>query len=284
MNVKTWAKNLVTAKPFEVFISIVIVVNCLFIGIETYFHNPKIYITQQIALSIFIFEIILRFIAADGIKSFFKNGWNVFDLSLIIISLVPESLFAHPAAITSLRILRVFRVLRLVRAAPEIKLIINVLIRSFSALTYNALFFCIFLYLFAIIGVTLFKLPAVNAQTPPEIILAMKEMKTIAPNSPENAPEPYGTLHESMFTLFRIMTGDDWTDMRYNLLKAYELKLIHVPPFIITVFHIMWFCLSAFLLLNLVVGAIVNNYQVIMEEMRKKKESKLPENQNTTNT
>lgn len=272
MSIKSWAKSITAAKRFETFIAIVIVVNCLFIGLETYLNNPKIYITQQIALSIFIVEIILRFIAADGIKAFFKSGWNVFDLSLIIVSLVPESLFAHPAAITSLRILRVFRVLRLVRAAPEIKLIINVLIRSFSALTYNALFFCIFLYLFAIMGVTLFKLPVVNAQTPPSVVQAMEQLKTVAANTPENSPEPYGTLHESMFTLFRVMTGDDWTDIRYNLLKASEFKLIHTPAFLITAFHVMWFCLSAFLLLNLIVGAIVNNYQVIMDEMKKKKE------------
>lgn len=273
MSIGSWAKSFVTAKPFEIFISVVIVVNCLFIGVETYFHNPKIYITQQIALSIFIAEIILRFIAAQGVKVFFKSGWNVFDLSLILVSLVPESLFAHPAAVTSLRILRVFRVLRLVRAAPEIKLIINVLIRSFSALIYNALFFIIFLYLFAIMGVTLFKLPQVNASSSPAVMESMKTMSLIAPNAPGNSPEPYGTLHESMFTLFRVMTGDDWTDIRYNLLKASELKLIHAPAFVITAFHVIWFCLSAFLLLNLVVGAIVNNYQVIMDEMRKKRDA-----------
>jgi voltage-gated sodium channel len=271
MSIRSWAKNIVTARWFEIFIALVIVVNCVLIGVETYLNNPKIYITQQMALGIFIIEIALRFLARKDTKSFFKSGWNVFDLSLILISLVPEGLFSHPAAIMSLRILRVFRILRLVRTAPEIKLIISVLARSFSSLTYNALFFCIFLYLFAIIGVTLFKLPAVNAQTPTETAHKMAELRGLAPNSPEISPEPYGTLHESMFTLFRVMTGDDWTDVRYNLLEASKLKLIHAPPFVVTVFHIMWFCLSAFLLLNLVVGAIVNNYQVIMEEMKKKK-------------
>lgn len=271
MSIKDWAKHIVTARAFEIFISIVIVVNCLFIGLETYLNNPRIYITQQIALSIFIVEIILRFIASGSIKSFFKSGWNIFDLSLVLISLIPESLFAHPAAITSLRILRVFRVLRLVRTSPEIKLIISVLVRSFSALTYNAVFFLIFLYLFGIMGVTLFKLPVVNAQTPPDIVSAIEKLHEVSPNTPQNSPDPYGTLHESMFTLFRVMTGEDWTDIRYNLLEASKLKLIHIPSFVITAFHILWFCLSAFLLLNLVVGAIVNNYQVIMEEMRRKK-------------
>jgi voltage-gated sodium channel len=271
MNIKERAKKIVTSKVFEIFISMVILVNCILIGVETYLHNDKIYVTQQIALVIFIFEIILRFLAREDMKSFFKNGWNIFDLSLIMISLIPGSIVSHPGAVMALRVLRVFRVLRLVRTSPEIKLIISVLARSFSSLLYNALFFLIFLYLFAIIGVTLFKIPVVDAQTSPVVMEAMEKYKAIAPNEPQDAPEPYGSLHESMFTLFRIMTGDNWTVIRYNLLHASELKLIHTPPFVITGFHIMWFCLSAFLLLNLVVGAIVNNYQVIMEEMKNKK-------------
>jgi voltage-gated sodium channel len=271
MNIKVFCKNITSSKRFEIFIGFVIVLNCILIGVETYLNNPKIYITQQIALGIFVVEIVLRFFARDGVRSFFSNGWNIFDLSLILVCVIPEGLFANPAAIMSLRILRVFRVLRLIRASNEIKLIIAVLIRSFSALIYNALFFAIFLYLFAIIGLTLFKLPVINAQTAPDTVEKMKYFSLSAQNSPANSPDPYGNLHESMFTLFRVMTGDDWTDIRYNLIEASNFKLIQTPAFIITAFHILWFCLSAFLLLNLVVGAIVNNYQVIMEEMRKKK-------------
>ena len=75
-----------------------------------------------------------------------------------------------------------------------------------------------------------------------------------------------------MFTLFRALTGDDWTDLRYNLIVASKYGFIHVPPVVITVFHVTWFILAAFLLLNLVVGAIVNNYQVVMEQSKKEKE------------
>ena len=96
-----------------------------------------------------------------------------------------------------------------------------------------------------------------------------------APNSPEVSPDPYGTLSESMFTLFRALTGEDWTDLRYNLVHASKLKLIPVPPVVITSFHVIWFILAAFLLLNIVVGAIVNNYQVIMEETWRKEEREL---------
>ena len=51
-----------------------------------------------------------------------------------------------------------------------------------------------------------------------------------------------------------------------------------MSPIVITLFHVLWFTLSAFLLLNLVVGAIVNNYQLAIqeaeEEEKKEREEK----------
>lgn len=261
------ARRLVSSKLFEWFIIVVIVVNSVLIGVETYFTTPSMHLIQQIALGIFTFEIIAKWIAKDSVKSFFSDSWNVFDLSIVIVSFIPESIFSEAGMITAIRVLRVFRVLRLFRTAPEIKLIVSVLTRSFSALTYNALFFIIFMYLFGIIGVTLFKLPtAENAD--PATATALAKYAELAPNAPTIAPDPYGTLGETMFTLFRVLTGEDWTDIRYNLIKANELGLIHSSDTVITMFHVIWFILSAFLLLNLLVGAILNNYQVIMEEQK----------------
>lgn len=278
------AKKLADSKIFEIFIILVIIVNSVLIGVETYFTTPLIHGIQSAALYIFTFEIIVRWIAKDSVKSFFSDGWNVFDLSIVIVSFIPESMFSEAGMVTAIRVLRVFRVMRLFRAAPEIKLIVSVLIRSFSALSYNALFFFIFMYLFSIIGVTLFKLPdAANAS--PEVAAKLTEYAELAPNAPTIAPDPYGTLGETMFTLFRILTGEDWTDIRYNLILANEMGLIHSSETIITTFHIMWFILSAFLLLNLLVGAILNNYQVIMDEqkqLKKKQEEEAAEAEKAT--
>jgi len=268
-NIKQLSRNLIDKKWFEVAIIIVILVNCVLIGVETYHTDNTIHLVQNIILGIFTFEIVIRFIARDSIKSFFQSGWNVFDLSLVLISYIPESLFEGSSTIMVIRVLRVFRVLRLLRTSSEIKLIIAVLTKSFSALFYNALFFFIFLYLFAIIGVSLFRLPSYENM---DTIQQQKfvEMMSKAPHAPECSPDPYGTLTESMFTLFRALTGEDWTDLRYNLIVAHEYGFIHTPVWVITSFHVIWFILAAFLLLNLVVGAIVNNYQVIMEESRQK--------------
>lgn len=271
LQIKQSCRNLIGQRWFELTIVAVILINSFLIGVETYTVNSTILLIQHIILGIFTFEIIVRFIARDDIKSFFKSGWNVFDLSLVLISYIPENIFEGSSTIMVIRILRIFRVLRLLRTSDEIKLIIAVLSKSFSALFYNGIFFFIFLYLFSIIGVSMFRLPAYESLSPAEQE-KFTELMTIAPNSPECSEDPYGTLSESMFTLFRALTGEDWTDLRYNLIKAHEYGFVHASPTVITSFHVIWFIIAAFLLLNLVVGAIVNNYQVIMEESRKEKE------------
>ena len=262
---------MIAAKWFELFIIAVILVNCILIGVETYGHHSGIALVQTIILGIFTFEIVVRFIARDSLKSFFVSGWNNFDLLLVLISYIPESLFSNVSVVMVLRVLRIFRVLRLLRTSPEIKLIVSVLTKSFSALFYNGVFFFIFLYLFAIIGVSLFRLPAYDSLDADGKV-RYEQYVAEAPNSPVSSPDPYGSLAESMFTLFRVLTSDNWSVLNYNLIKANDLKLVHVTPAVITSYHVVWFILSAFLLLNLVVGAIVNNYQIIMDETRRQKE------------
>lgn len=266
--VKAFSKKLTEAKWFDLSITTIIIINSLLIGVETYVTNDIITLIQNVILGIFTLEIILRFIAADSIKEFFKGGWNNFDLILVLIGYIPTSMIANASMLMALRVLRVFRVLRLLRAAKEIKIMITVLIKSMSALFYNIVLFVIFVYLFAIIGVSVFKLPDPNTLNQEQAV-KYEQLMQVAPNAPTCSPDPYGTLDEAMFTLFRALTGEDWTDLRYNLVVASEYDLIHVSPTFVTSFHVLWFILSAFLLLNLVVGAIVNNYQLAIDETNK---------------
>lgn len=141
--------------------------------------------------------------------------------------------------------------------------------RSFSAMFYNVILFVIFVYLYAIIGVSLFKLPNPDTLNGEERV-RYEQFVEVAPNAPSNSPDPFGTLDEAMFTLFRELTGEDWTDLRYNHITASEYGVIDVSPTTINVYHISWFVLAAFLLLNLVTGAIINNYQTVMDESKQK--------------
>ncbi|MDY4943309.1 MAG: ion transporter [Candidatus Limisoma sp.] len=104
--------------------------------------------------------------------------------------------------------------------------------------------------------------------------LHYEQFVKIAPNAPANSPDPFGSLDEAMFTLFRELTGEDWTDLRYNHITASNLGVIKVNPTVINIYHISWFVIAVFLLLNLVTGAIINNYQTVKEENDLKEKQK----------
>lgn len=264
--------DIITHRWFEIAITLVIITNSILIGVETYHSNTVIARIQSVILFIFTMEIAMRFLAAPSVKEFFKDGWNIFDLLLVVVGYIPENIFEGSSSIMAIRVLRVLRVLRLLRASAEIKVIITVLLKSTSAMLYNVLLFGIFIYLFAILGVGMFKLPDPSTLSG-EPLQKYERLMEIAPHSPSNSPDPFGTLGESMFTLFREVTGEDWTDLRYNHITAYELGLIKTPPVVINIFHISWFIISVFLLLNLITGAVINNYQLVMNKEDRKHHS-----------
>lgn len=268
---KSFCRSLTENKIFELTIAAIIIVNSILIGVETAVSSEAITVVQKIILGIFTFEILARFIAADSTKEFFASGWNLFDLTLVVIGYIPTSIITNPSALMALRVIRVFRVLRLLRVSQEIKLIISVLLRSLVSMFYNIILFVIFIYLFAIIGVGLFRMP--NVESASEQVKAnYEEYCQTASNVPQCAPDPFANVGEAMFTLFRELTGDAWADVRYNSMQAYELGLINTSPMIINLFHITWVVLSAFLLLNVVTGAIINNYQEVLDDKHKNKE------------
>lgn len=271
--IKEIASSIAYNKGFELFITGIIILNSVLIGVETYTDNLTVKMIQQGILYIFTFEILMRFIAAESIKEFFCDGWNVFDLMLVLIGYIPETLFASASMMTALRVLRVFRILRLLRASKEIKLIVTVLVKSMTSMFYNLVLFLIFVYLYAIAGVSMFRLPNPSTLEGEQLANYEKYME-VAPNAPSNSPDPFGDLGEAIFTLFRELTGEDWTDLRYNHITASEYGLIHVNSAVITTYHVSWFCLAAFLLLNLVTGAVINNYQIAIDEEDEKKKDK----------
>src|SRR5574344_772743 len=252
-NIASIMQKITTSKLFESSIMVVIFINCIVIGLETYDKNYIYDLVNTICLVIYTIEILMRFVARSSLKQFFSSGWNLFDLFVVVVSYIPDDISTNSGVIAAIRVLRVFRILRLFKSSMELRLIISVMIRSMKSLTYNALVMLIFMYVFAVAGVMFFRLPDASTAT----------------NAPSNSDDPYGTLSESLFTLLRCMTGEDWTDLRYNLVTASRMDLIPVSPWVVTFYHIIWFVFAAFLLINLVVGAVINNYQIIMDEEKK---------------
>lgn len=228
-------RDLVQSAPFNNFIVAVILVNAVLIGLSTYLSDATalraIAAIETICIVIYLVEILLRFAARDSTAAFFRDGWNIFDIVIVVAALIPASNGIGPV----LRILRVFRVLRLVKAIPELRLIVTVLLRSVASMKYVALLATILFYVYAVIGVKLF-------------------------GNDGHPMQPYfASIHEACFTLFRILTGDDWTQMRYELAQAGH------PLGAFTAFQVSWIVVATFLLVNLIVGAVINNYQKVQD-------------------
>ncbi|MDR1497333.1 MAG: ion transporter [Puniceicoccales bacterium] len=300
LTVKKFCRTLTTSRPFELVIIGIILVNTVLTGIDPHEQMPVLRLVQRVILGMFTVEIIFRFLARKDISSFFKDGWNLFDLSLVILGWIPEGLFVGSHQLVLFRAIRVVRVLRLLRISDELRLIVGVLVKSFKSLFYNAVFFFTFMYLFAILGVILFRVQipeerGVSKEKIAEYETLKKKLKDDMPEKFDDAAlallanydnfhredpnaganvDPYDNVPEAMFTLFRIATGDDWTIVPYGLRIAYTRGLIASNSTVITFYHVTWFALAVFLLLNLLLGAIVNNYEMIMDEMKGKRFAK----------
>ncbi|GBL05166.1 ion transporter [Glaciecola sp. KUL10] len=223
-------------KAFEAFVIAVIIVSALEIGAKTYeLGEIGLLITQYMDLFItlfFLFEITIRFVAEEDKKSFFKSGWNVFDTLVVIISLIPidESEMALLA-----RLVRIFRVLRMISIIPELRVLINSLLKAMPQLGYVMLLLFIIFYIYAAIGSFLFK---------------------------DINPVLWGDIGISMLTLFRVMTFEDWTDIQYETMAVYKMSWIYYLTFIF---------LTAFAFLNMVIGIVVG----VMESENKAEREKV---------
>ena len=71
-------------------------------------------------------------------------------------------------------------------------------------------------------------------------------------------------------TLFSITLGYEWWQTRNTLEKSSELQLIESSHTAISSYLFIWYSFAVFLLLNLVVGAVINNYQIIIEDIKEK--------------
>jgi voltage-gated sodium channel len=217
-------------KIFETFVIGIIVFSALVIGVKTY-DVPDQVASAVIVLDwfitiFFIVEISIRFMGETRKRDFFKSGWNIFDTTIVLFSVIPIE--DSEMAIIG-RLVRIFRVLRMVSIIPELRLLLNSLIRALPQLGYVVLLMFIIFYIYAAVGSTFFA--SIN-----EFL--------------------WGDIAVSMLTLFRVMTFEDWTDIMYETQEVYSFSWL---------FYMSFIFLTAFAFLNMIIGIVVN---VIEQENR----------------
>ncbi|MEZ9367899.1 ion transporter [Shewanella sp. 10N.286.51.B2] len=215
-------KKIDQSKTFQGFVIFVIIVSALSIGAHTY-HLPtwlenSLYVLDIAITVFFLFELIIRYMASDGIKSFFSKGWNIFDTIIVIGSLVPLG----GSTILLARLLRIFRVLRLVSMVPELRMLINALLKAIPRMGYIALLMFVIFYIYGAIGSMFFA--HVNDFL-------------------------WGDVSIAMLTLFRISTFESWTSIMYETMAVYPLSWLYYLTFIF---------LTTFVFLNMMVGAVLD--------------------------
>jgi voltage-gated sodium channel len=214
-------KKIDSSSIFQWSIIAVIIMSALMIGAKTHDLSPEVvsvlsFLDSAITV-FFVIELTIRFLAFKNKKHFFKSGWNVFDTIIVIGSLIP----AGGSGVLLARLLRVFRVLRLVSMVPELRILINALLKAIPRMGYIALLMFVIFYIYAAVGSILFS--TIN-----------KEL--------------WGDVSISMLTLFRVATFEDWTDVMYETMIIHPMSWIYYLSFIF---------LTAFIFLNMMVGTIL---------------------------
>lgn len=210
-----------SSKIFKNTIVLIILINSIVLGLITsdaiYAKFGKILeFILSTCVAIFTVEILLRIIAKGW--RFFLNGWNIFDFVLVSIALMPET----GAAIT-FRVFRVMRALRMVSSFKKLRHIVSAILVSAPHVFWAAVLLMIIFYIFGIMGQNLFH---------------------------EEFPQWFGTLGETVYTLFQVTTLESWSmGIARPVMKVFPWAWCYFVPFVM---------ISSYIVLNVVVGVVVN--------------------------
>lgn len=222
-------ETIVQSKSFVNFITYLIILNGITMGLETSKEFTANFggvtsLFNTFVISVFTIEIAMRIYVHR--LSFFKDPWSIFDFSIVAVSLVPMS-----AGFEILRVLRVLRLFRLITVVPQMKKIVSALISVIPGMLSIAGLMSLFFYIFAIMATQLYS---------------------------EKFPQWFGTLGESFYTLFQIMTLESWSmGIVRPIMEVYPLAWTFFVPFIFVV---------TFIMINLIVAIVVDAMAIINKE------------------
>ncbi|MBI1212753.1 MAG: ion transporter [Alphaproteobacteria bacterium] len=221
-------KTFVASETFTNFIMALIIVNAVTLALETSTTlmdaaGTFLVVFDRIVLAIFVVELSLKLALYRW--SFFRSGWNVFDALVIGIALVPAS-----GALAVLRALRVLRVLRLVSLLPQMRRVVEALLNSLPGMGSIVLLMGVVVFVSAVIATKLF--------------------------GPMH-PDAFGTLGDSLFTLFTVMTLEGWADIARDVATTHPQAYLFFVPFIV---------ISVFAVLNLFIAVLTNSMQEMQEK------------------
>ncbi|KAF6726768.1 Sodium channel protein type 4 subunit alpha [Oryzias melastigma] len=260
--------DIITKQVFDIVIMILIWLNMVTMMVETAdqseYQTYVLRIINYVFIVIFTGECLLKMI---GLRHyFFMNGWNIFDLVVVVLSIagvflanIIEKFFVSPTLFRVIRLARIGRVLRLIKSAKGIRTLLFALMMSLPALFNIGLLLFLVMFIYAIFGMSSFAY--------------VKKDKGI------DDLFNFETFGNSMICLFQITTSGGWDTLLDPILNKNEndcdREAEHPgsstkgncgnPPVGIA-FFVSYIIISFLIVVNMYIAVILENFNVATEE------------------
>ncbi|XP_025947376.1 sodium channel protein type 5 subunit alpha-like [Apteryx rowi] len=255
--------DIVSHKAFDITVVILICLNMVVMMVENENKDIKKVLNNinRFFVAVFTGESIIKLLALR--HYFFASGWNVFDLAVVILSLISiglsealESSFS-PTLLRIFRLVRIGRILRLIRKARGIRTLLFALLMSLPALFNIGLLLFLVMFIYAIVGMTNFA------------CVGWKDGIDNLFN--------FQTFESSLLCLFQITTSAGWDSLLSPLLSgpdscAPNLNLTNrkdiscVDQTVGITFFVSYIIISFLIVVNMYIAVILENFSVATEE------------------
>ena len=271
--------DIVTSRRFESLILTLIMVNIVVMSMThadmSEDFEQGLFLVNCGFAAIFCVEAIMKLIAFKP-GGYFRDPWNTFDFFVVTLSVVGIAVtLTTDISATYLSIIRVFRVARIFRLIPKakgLKKLFQTLLYSLPALTNVGAVLFLFFFIFAVLGMNLFGKVRITGNF-------------------LNRYANFETFGFSMLTLFRMATGEAWNGIMHDCMITKDCVYYQDPATGDVTYYnqedsfwqdldedtytnqctphpvgaIIFFCffciLCAFVMLNLVIAVILDNFQ-----------------------
>uniref|UniRef100_A0A8C0VR55 Voltage-dependent L-type calcium channel subunit alpha n=1 Tax=Cyanistes caeruleus TaxID=156563 RepID=A0A8C0VR55_CYACU len=257
----------VNSTGFEYIMFVLIMLNTLCLAMQHYgqskLFNDAMDIMNMVFTGVFTVEMVLKLIAFKP-KHYFTDAWNTFDALIVVGSVVDIAITevnnSEDSARISITFFRLFRVMRLVKLLSRgegIRTLLWTFIKSFQALPYVALLIAMLFFIYAVIGMQVFGK------------VAMRD------NNQINRNNNFQTFPQAVLLLFRCATGEAWQEIMLACLpgKRCDPESDYNPGEEYTcgsnfaiIYFISFYMLCAFLIINLFVAVIMDNFDYLTRD------------------
>uniref|UniRef100_A0A3B4H503 Sodium channel protein n=1 Tax=Pundamilia nyererei TaxID=303518 RepID=A0A3B4H503_9CICH len=259
--------DFVTQQVFDISIMILICLNMVTMMVETDNQSEEtenvLYWVNFVFIVVFTGEFLLKLFALR--HYYFTNGWNIFDVVVVILSIVGmfladliEKYFVSPTLFRVIRLARIGRILRLIKGAKGIRTLLFALMMSLPALFNIGLLLFLVMFIFSIFGMSNFGYVKYGA--------GIDDMYN------------FETFGNSMIILFMITTSAGWDGLLLPILNYPPdcdpyLENSGTPvtgdcgnPSVGIFFFVMYIIISFLIVVNMYIAIILENFSVATEE------------------